>query len=717
MGKRVVIVLFFFSIFSSILVSIIRWRVETNNDCVELACDYNEISQLCLQSENEIGSFLFMLRDAGISSIAIEEDTLERLFSEGRISLMKGEEVKKLQFLSPTRPIFVENLGKGHIEKYTFVLTIDSNLGKKIEKILVEKLEKEKIKKIECNLYGKPLTMLSLYGMDEGEISQIGIGFSREKLEKICNYGLKAILLLTNRAPISEASIEALFSTVPGWGNISLVTFSGDSILGYPDFLDSVRRRLRRDGVKLGIVEFLNQEGLEEVTKNLYEKIVRVHSDPPDEAGATKGAGRLDISRLIARYKRAVRERNVRLLYIHLPLVSGNVESMKVQSAVDSIRKIKLALLGDNFKVGLSQPFNAFPAWLQLFRLPIFLIILVLPLCLVFLHKSISLGINPFMKAFSLGGNERNGLSLTNIGPGDSPELSTRVLYLFLFGSMALTLFFWQETLFLQIVTLIAALSFPILALVFGLGLSQSQATGGHRQGNLSRAVWLFLKVTFTTILGGIMIASLFTRLDFMLKVHQFRGVKASFILPLVMGLFLLMGWEEQSLARNGLIRLYSGKVSEFLTRKVEFRHLIIFSILALGGIGLLFRSGNYPGPFLLEMENRLREFLERLLLVRPRIKEFIIGHPFMVVGMYIYLEAKLSKERSLRIEPGKWQLFTVLGLIGQVSIINSFCHAHTPLVISLARTIHGIWLGTIMGVLLVTIIQWKTRRTLGVRR
>ncbi|MCJ7645350.1 DUF5693 family protein, partial [bacterium] len=44
--------------------------------------------------------------------------------------------------------------------------------------------------------------------------------------------------------------------------------------------------------------------------------------------------------------------------------------------------------------------------------------------------------------------------------------------------------------------------------------------------------------------------------------------------------------------------------------------------------------------------------------------------------------------------------------LIGQVSIINSFCHAHTPLVISLGRTINGIWLGIIVGVLLVAIVR-----------
>jgi len=194
-----------------------------------------------------------------------------------------------------------------------------------------------------------------------------------------------------------------------------------------------------------------------------------------------------------------------------------------------------------------------------------------------------------------------------------------------------------------------------------------------------------------------------------MLKVHQFRGVKVSFILPLIMGLFLLAGWPEHSLKKIGLIRFYVSKVSEFLSRKVEFRHLLIFSILAFGGIVFLLRSGNYSGPFLWEIENKVRGVLEKLLIVRPRIKEFFIGHPLMILGISLYLEGKLAKEENLRPKAESWQWLIVLGLIGQVSIINSFCHAHTPLVISLVRTINGIWLGVIIGVLLVSIVRRST--------
>ena len=679
MKKKVLIVVLCLSIVSSILVSIIRWRVEADNRRVEMACDYSELSELCLQWGYDIDAFLWELKEAGINSIVIEEETLETLSSEGRLTFITGEEVNRFQYLAPVQAVFLKGLVKQDIEKYTFIVTSDFALGENIERILVEKLGKKKVNRIEGDSYERPLMVLSVYGVDEKEISRIGIGFLTEKIERITSYGLKSILLLTNGPFISESSIQTLFSTVNDWRNISAVIFSGDSILGYPGFLDSVRRQLDIAGVKLGIVEFLNQDGLGEVTKNLYQKIVRVHSISPEEVVSIKQGGGLDVSRLITRFQRAVKERNVRLLYIRLPFISGSSENLQIQSHLDYIRGIKVAILGSNFKMGFSQPFKSFPSLLNLLRLPIFLVILILPLWLISLHRSLSLGF----------------------------------YYFYLFASLALILFFWQERLFIQIVALIAALSFPLLALTFGLLLPESLMLRTRRKGNISRAVWLFLKVTITTLFGGLLIACLLSRLDFMLKVHQFRGVKASFILPLIMGLFLLSGWREQSLKEKGLIRFYVGKVSEFLSRKVEFKHLLILSILALGGIVLLLRSGNYPGPFLWGIETRAREILEKLLIVRPRIKEFFIGHPLMILGIYLYLKGKFGKKENLGLKTKSWQSFVILGLIGQVSIINSFCHAHTPLVISLTRTINGVWLGIIIGILLVSIVRRSTRERL----
>jgi len=52
-----------------------------------------------------------------------------------------------------------------------------------------------------------------------------------------------------------------------------------------------------------------------------------------------------------------------------------------------------------------------------------------------------------------------------------------------------------------------------------------------------------------------------------------------------------------------------------------------------------------------------------------------------------------------------------VLGGIGQVSLLNTFCHFHMPLRVGLLRTAHGMWLGALLGVIVVLIWRVVFRR------
>jgi hypothetical protein len=47
-----------------------------------------------------------------------------------------------------------------------------------------------------------------------------------------------------------------------------------------------------------------------------------------------------------------------------------------------------------------------------------------------------------------------------------------------------------------------------------------------------------------------------------------------------------------------------------------------------------------------------------------------------------------------------------VVGVIGQVSILNTFCHTHTPLHLSLIRDVTGLVFGTVLGLALFWIVD-----------
>ena len=68
-------------------------------------------------------------------------------------------------------------------------------------------------------------------------------------------------------------------------------------------------------------------------------------------------------------------------------------------------------------------------------------------------------------------------------------------------------------------------------------------------------------------------------------------------------------------------------------------------------------------------MGTPLRELLENLLGTRPRFKEFLFGHPCLIAGISLY-----------SVLPSVSTALIWAGLIGLESIVNSFCHLHTPL-------------------------------------
>ncbi|MHB9155425.1 MAG: DUF5693 family protein, partial [Endomicrobiales bacterium] len=112
----------------------------------------------------------------------------------------------------------------------------------------------------------------------------------------------------------------------------------------------------------------------------------------------------------------------------------------------------------------------------------------------------------------------------------------------------------------------------------------------------------------------------------------------------------------------------------------VQVKDLALAGAAAAAVAVLLIRSGN-SGAEWLKPDSGMRQFLEDLLVIRPRTKEFLIGQPLLFLGFY-----------------WKRPWLIILGMIGQVSLVNTFLHAHSPVMVSLIRTFHGVWLGLLIG-------------------
>ena len=181
------------------------------------------------------------------------------------------------------------------------------------------------------------------------------------------------------------------------------------------------------------------------------------------------------------------------------------------------------------------------------------------------------------------------------------------------------------------------------------------------------------------TLLGGLGIAALLVHPAFIAKVYQFRGVKAAIALPpfLATGIYL---WKNK-IAASDIIDLRSHR---------PFTITLWFVALLIGGAMVWFiimRSGNTSGLTTV-VERRTRSFLETVLIARPRFKEFLLGHPLLFL---------FGTKAGTPVMRAGALLF---GLFGQTSILNSFSHAHTPLLLSLLRTANGLALGLMIAVL-----------------
>ena len=186
-------------------------------------------------------------------------------------------------------------------------------------------------------------------------------------------------------------------------------------------------------------------------------------------------------------------------------------------------------------------------------------------------------------------------------------------------------------------------------------------------------------------IIAGLALASFFSVTAYMLRLNTFSGVKFTLILPPV--LVLLHDLKK---------RIHPESLIEFLSRPPLWGEIALFGVL-LAGIGLIiFRSGNVA--FIPGFEAKIRVMLEKLLIARPRTREVFVGYPSLLLLNFLVAKKYFARYR---------EIFRIGVALGFSSVINSFCHFHTPLFLILLREFNGLWTGLIVGLIVVALVRF----------
>ncbi len=190
----------------------------------------------------------------------------------------------------------------------------------------------------------------------------------------------------------------------------------------------------------------------------------------------------------------------------------------------------------------------------------------------------------------------------------------------------------------------------------------------------LARAKLLdWARATGITVMGAFFVSALGVSRNEVLAIEPFAGVGLLLVLPpVLLGLTMI---PKQDI-RKTIRELWNTPVSLGLIA------LMAFAAAALALIVL--RRGNDTGAGISDAEAKARVAVQDSI-IRPRSKELALHAPGLI-GLSGLFPSWLNN------------LLLMASSIGQASIIGSFTHFHTPLLISLLRTVNGIAIGGAIG-------------------
>jgi hypothetical protein len=639
------------SVLASAVGLVRRIQAERSARAVDITLDYPEVQALADRAGLPMTLALTQLRTAGATAVALPEETLTTLQDDGQITLTGNAEhpAGAPSFLIlPSSPASARFILQGLRRNFPAQQIHELDGGR-----------------------------LLLAGRQDA-VNELGLGLSPEKVATITDAGLRVTPRLRGEDGRTPGTLSAAISAValalpPPTGQTArgIVIFDGTSTPGYRALIPNLANALTAAGLTYGCIEFGKQKGDVNLGAKLKGQFVRVHSISLEELSTMSDA------EAIQRFALAVKDRNIRVLYVHFPPMASDDPLLSARRYVAALATEIRGMHGMGMTVSPSiraHPFTAItvPSWLKLLLFAgagaslLLWVVLLLPTTLP--------------AAYVRAGYVL--LILTVLGAaGAAVKLSS--LGVKAFG-------------------LLAAIGFPLLALTWAYREVDRLVERPPLRVVLT-ALRALLIATGITLLGAALIAAMMGDTNYLVKVEQFAGVKVALSVPLLC--FALLAVMD-GVARPGeTLAVYRDRCrarwQAFMGQPLYLWGAII-GVIALALVAIvLARSGNDSGVGVSGFELKSRAILDQWMIARPRTKEFAFGVPCLLFAMV----AAAQRRRTLA-------LALLLGAaIGQTDVLNTYCHAHTPVLLSLLRTFNGLWLGVLIGVLVLALFAPRALR------
>ncbi|WP_309716303.1 DUF5693 family protein [Armatimonas sp.] len=604
----------------------LRYSAESKNRTVELAIDMSELQKLATSEGKPLKTILQRFKEAGVSSVAITEDTLGSLEENRRVEVLPTAINNTTYLIAHQR----------NFDRIVAALQNRTHLGSQIS--LPPGIGNTNPMDAGMNI---PQTFQSLKSLG------VGLDYSLIRAAREAKLGVVG-RVMNNSNPTDESISWTLLQLKKQ--RVTTVIFSGDDVLGYDSQLKTTASALRTHDINYGAVEFTKMKGDSELHRVAADRTIRVHTIPGSEMATAT------IPDNVQRFSLAARERNIRLLYVRLFLE----KSHPLDENARYIEQIVMAVRRGGFTLGFAHPYTeaSTPRWA---------------------NALIGLGLAAAL------------LLLADCFAGILSQPSERVSLLVFVAALLLI----PLAVFLpKLAALSAAILFASLAVVQHDLLSPIP----YGESPLQTVLQRLLRVLGYTSLGIIVVVGLLTDRVFLVKADAFVGIKAALYLPL---LIATLAWAVDLRASSpaelwSRIRLQVQRLARLIYEPILLWQ-VLACLAALVVLAMLWlRSGNDGAAVVSGFELRFRDILDATLPVRPRFKATLFAA--LMLGMYFCGR----KERLWGVP-----LF-LLGVIGVTDYLNTFCHLHIPLLVSVIRDFLGTLIGVAIGT--VAILVWEAR-------
>ncbi len=643
-----------------------RIQLDSGFNSVALVTDYFKLLQLAQTENVPVDDLLARVRDeAGIERIALVEDTPLFLAQKGICTIVEGvgwpdwtspeerEEIERNEGREPSEPEAPSAdwpmlYGLSH-DKTHLIFNDQENFLRIAAAAL---LRYGSMVEVTDNI--GPGGIVSLAG-DPRVTLEWGLGFDFRLATHLDELGFTIYPRLRDYPGFSEAMVSSILLETVGHFPDGLIIFDGDNVLGGTGPVQTTASRMIDRNLNYGWVEFAEQVGGASLAWLLPNHTARVHS-VEDEIQEV-----YSVDSLITRYVRSARERSVRVIYLK-PFLMAIDNSDRIEKSLTLFSGVKSELESTGFVIGEPSRLTG-PVTASLFT--------------------------KIAAALALG------IGLTLLLQLVKLRMNIIWLVLFLIGSFAVLF-----VMGVKYVALGISIVSPTLAVAWIVGRYDGAWAEIRklRVTSLWPAVGLWLGAVAITLTGAVLIASSMIDERTLLGIDAFSGVKLALYLPVLLsmliGVQLIVPGDKQTLL---------GGLTWLLEFPLKIWHVILGLIGLIAIFVLLDRSGNFPIIPVGDWENQFRGWFETLLYARPRTKEMLIGHPALLIGLYLGL-SMINIRRALAFGG------VVIGSIALTSMTNTFCHIHTPLVLTLYRTFAGAIIGLIVGLIIGAIVLGLVR-------